>query len=345
MKILLVGENLRGTVLELMQKNLIELGNEVELINTNLFFKTSFLNRIINKLLKTPHYFGAGIYKLNRFVYERGSTGGFEYILFLKPILIFPETILKLKKYSKIVGLYMDHVDFPKTGSDYFYESIPLFDLYGSAIRSNVDAMLKFGAKRSIYFPITADPTYCHPLPVSPEERKQIGADVIFVGNYANERRAEYLEKLCADGYNVHVYGDGWQMLPAHSCLWKQNRISGQALCEAMAKVMCASKIVLAFMRTRNDEKVGCRTYEIPLCGGFMLHERNQEAEALLVAGREADFFDTYEELKTKINFYLEHSELREKIAKAGHERIAHCGELIRDQMEKLPELLRAELG
>ena len=111
-----------------------------------------------------------------------------------------------------------------------------------------------------------------------------------------------------------------------------------------MSKVMNAGKIVLAFMREHNDEKIGCRTYEIPLCGAFMLHERTKEAEKLFISGKEADFFGSYDELKEKIDFYLTNPDLRATIAKAGYEKILNGGELVFDQVKKLIEILKQEL-
>ncbi|MGC9603054.1 MAG: glycosyltransferase [Minisyncoccia bacterium] len=344
-KILIVGEVSLCAPTRLVYDDLLKLGNEPELIDTLKFFKVSLLNRVVNKFLKTPHYFGPGVKKLNRFIIERASAGKFEYVLFFKPSLIYPRTILELKKSAKILGIYMDHVDFLKSGSDHFYKTLPMFDLYMSTIHSNTEAMYKYGAKRSTFFPMTADSTFLHPVEVSPENMKRLGADVIFIGNYANEKRADYLERLCKDGYDVRIYGYGWQNLPADSCLRRKKRIFKPVLCTDMAEAFSAAKIGMAFMRECNDEKIGCRTYEIPLCGTFMLHERNKEVEEFLIPDKEAAFFDSYEEMKSKIDFYLKNPEIRKKVAKAGYERILNCGELIYDQMRKMPAMLKKELG
>ena len=86
------------------------------------------------------------------------------------------------------------------------------------------------------------------------------------------------------------------------------------------------------------------RTFEIPACGGFMLHERSGEVVGFFEERKEADYFDSAEELKDKIRFYLDKDDLRAKIARAGHERCATGGYLYSDrakQILKIYEKLR----
>ncbi len=351
MKILLVGENYRGAYSELIYNNLVKLGIKTEKINTGDFFKLSFINRVFNKFFKTPHYFGYGVRNLNKVVLERASSGNFDFIFFIKPTLIYPETIVKIKKNAggraKIVGLTLDSPDIFNYHSNYFYKSMPLFDLYIAGRREDGDAMYKFGAKKVYWFLFGAD-TSCHyPVKISADEKEKLGADIVFLGTYSKgEKRVEYLEKLCRDGYDVRIYGNSWNWyrLSCNSCLRKKNKIiPGNTPCEDMSKVISSSKIVLAFMRDVMEAKIGMRTFEIPLCGGFMLHQRTKEAEEFLIPDKEAVFFGDYEEMKEKIDFYLKHPELREKIAEAGYNKILNCGLLNSDIMEKIVSILKNE--
>lgn len=351
MKILLVGENFRGMLLESIYRNLLRLGVETETVNTHDLFKTSFANRVLNKFLKTPHYFGLGVKKINQIVLERVLTGRFDFIFFIKPVLIYPETIAEIKKTAggrtKTIGLTSDAVNIFNYHSDYFYRSMPFFDLYIAGRREDGEAMYKFGAKKVYCFLIGADPSCHYPVKVSADEKEKLGADVVFLGSYVRgEHRIEYMEKLCRDGYNVKIYGNNWEKLPADSCLCRKNRIiPGSTRCEAMSKVIAASKIVLAFMRETMDAKISLRTFEIPLCRGFMLHQRTKEAERLLIPDKEAVFFGDYKEMKEKIDFYLEHPELRNKIAEAGYKKILNCGLLSSDMVKKLVSILKNEIS
>lgn len=69
------------------------------------------------------------------------------------------------------------------------------------------------------------------------------------------------------------------------------------------------------------SDAVSTRTFEIPACGGFMLHIDNDEVRALFRVPEEIDVFATKEELYAKIDFYLDRSELRRTMIEAAHHR------------------------
>lgn len=351
MKILLVGEIYKGAFGELIHHNLVKLGVDTEIINTCDLFKTSFVNRVLNKFLKTSHYFGFGVRNINKIVLEKASIGKFDFVLFIKPILIYPKTIINIKKNVggrvKIIGLTLDPLNIFNYHSDFFYKSMPLFDLYIAGRREDGEIMYKFGAKKVYWFLFGTD-TSCHyPVKVSAVDKEKSGADIIFLGTYAKgEKRVEYMERLCQEGYDVKIYGNSWNNLPLNSCLRRKNKIiPGSTPCEEMSKIISGSKIVLAFMRDVMEAKIGMRTFEIPLCMGFMLHQRTKEAEELLISDKEAVFFSDYMEMKEKIDFYLKHPELRDKIAEAGYKKILNCDSLNNNVTKKLVSILKNEIS
>lgn len=351
MKILLIGEFFRGAFVEIIHDNFIKHGVEVEKINTHDFFKLSLLNRIINKFLKTPHYFGLGVKKLNKIISEKALSEKFDFVFFIKPVFIYPEMIEKIKKNAgcKVVALTLDPPDLFNYNSDYFYKSLPLFDLYFAGRNEDAEWLKRLGAKKVYWFWFGADTTCHYPVSILDNEKNKLGADIVFLGSFSKgERRVKYMEKLCQENYDVKIFGNSWNWynLGLNSCLRRKEKIiPGGTPCEEMAKVIASSKIVVAFMRDVMDAKIGMRTFEIPLCKGFMLHQRTKEAEELLIPDKEAVFFDTYKELKEKIDFYLKRPELREQIAEAGYRKILNCGLLAGDQIKKIVSILKNEIG
>jgi spore maturation protein CgeB len=63
------------------------------------------------------------------------------------------------------------------------------------------------------------------------------------------------------------------------------------------------------------------RTFEIPACGGFMLHERTDEVLNFFEEGAEIACFSDEVELVDKVRYYLTHESEREKMRRAAHER------------------------
>jgi len=319
-KILLVGDASPQDRIIFYRNAFKGLGCEVEILNTKGLYKISFLNRVLNRfILKTPVYFWTK--NLNSIVVKKAIENNPDFILFFKPIYISPTSILKIKSRGiKIFSWYPDDIFYPKNSSNFFYKSIFLYDCHFSTKSFNVKELVDFGAKRAVFLPHAVDLSCHHPVEVSTVEKEQLGADIIFVGTYAEDKRTDYLERLCQDGYDIKIYGNGWRKHPKNSCLFLKKFIKFKdAYCEDSSKIFNASKIILAFLRKHNRDAQTGRTYEIPACGAFMLHERTDEAKAIFKEGKEADFFGSYEELKKKVDFYLSHEEKRREIAKNGY--------------------------
>lgn len=338
MKVLLVGyftgHHAENSILD----SLKQLKVETYALNVDDYFKISLLNRIINRFRKVPVYFD--VMALNKELLKKAQVVKPDFILFTKPIYITPKTVIELKKKFKLYSWNFDHVDFPKNFSVHFYKSISFYDCHISSNANSAQALQRYGAKNSIVIPMTIDRNYFHTVKITEAQREQLKSDIVFVGNYVKEMRAEYCEKLCKDGYDIRVYGYGWEKLGRKSCLVKNKRIVSQLLgYEGMPKVFQSSKIALAFVRGHNNEMTGFRTFEIPLCGAFMLHVRTDTIGDFYEEGKEAEFFSSYEELKNKIDKYLHDDELRKKIASAGNERINKSNYFIIDHVKKFLEL------
>lgn len=331
MKILIGGEVFKGSSVNSGADGFRSLGAEVMMVNTSTY-KPSILNRIANKFLfKSPHYWMAGA--INAELLAAAENFRPDFILLFKPILITPVTVNALKKISKVFSWYPDYVYFPKTASSYFFQAIPLYDAHFSFNFANSEELKKFGAKQTLFLPCAADPIL-HRVPktLSPEEQSW-GADVIFIGTYAPEDRVKMLERLASEGVRIKIYGNGWKALPKDSPLVVSGAVQYRPLnSEDMAKGFAASKIAVAFVRQHNKETLACRTYEIPACGTFMLHERTSKTGEVFEEGKEAEFFSSYEELRDKVAYYLTHEEERRRIAEAGLRKIRSGGNYFKDR-------------
>ena len=78
----------------------------------------------------------------------------------------------------------------------------------------------------------------------------------------------------------------------------------------------------LCFLRHANRDLQTCRSIELPACGGFMVHERNDEIEALLRDLREAVYFSDDDELLSLCRFWLDRKDRRKSIATNARKRV-----------------------
>jgi spore maturation protein CgeB len=64
------------------------------------------------------------------------------------------------------------------------------------------------------------------------------------------------------------------------------------------------------------------RTFDIPACAGFMLHEYSDEVVGFFKPGKEIDTFNSVEECSDKIQYYLKNESIREKLALNGYNKL-----------------------
>lgn len=242
-------------------------------------------------------------------------------ILFVeKGLSIKPSTLIKVKKNQpeiKIVSYTLDDVMNPGNSSWYYRKDIPLYDFHFTNKKYNVKELSDLGAKKVRYFRNAYSKHVHHPVTVSREEADYYGADVSFIGTYEKER-VELLRHLADNGIQIKVWG--WGKNPETSGMIHDNILmTGKYVYDdEYAKVVCASKINLCFLRKINRDKETTRSIEIPACGGFMIAERTAEHAALFEEDKEAVYFEGKEELLSKVTYYLKETDKRTTIASNG---------------------------
>ena len=117
------------------------------------------------------------------------------------------------------------------------------------------------------------------------------------------------------------------------------------------AKAIRASRINLAILSEQREgassgDQITARTFEIPAAGGFMLHERTEEAMGYFEDGKECVFYADPDDLVAKIRYYLAHEDERAAIAAAGRRRCLSSGYSVDDRVDtvlaKYAELRKA---
>jgi spore maturation protein CgeB len=173
------------------------------------------------------------------------------------------------------------------------------------------------GARGVTYLPFAADPELHHPVELTERDRSTYGADVCFVGNWDPEREG-WLRRL--DFCDLAIWGNGYWSTRCRD-RWLRTRWRGRELVGAeMAKAALASRVNVNVLRVQNKGACNMRTFELPACGGFMLHERSADLPGLFRPGVECDDFGSPAELVDKVRQYLapEQEERRRALAAAG---------------------------
>jgi spore maturation protein CgeB len=100
----------------------------------------------------------------------------------------------------------------------------------------------------------------------------------------------------------------------------------GEVYADDYARALTAASIGVGFLRQTWPDQHTTRTFEIPACGSLLLADRTEEHLGFFEEGREAEFFDSVEELVDKAKFYAGHEAARARIAAAGRARCSASG-------------------
>jgi glycosyltransferase involved in cell wall biosynthesis len=82
-----------------------------------------------------------------------------------------------------------------------------------------------------------------------------------------------------------------------------------------------ASRVNLDICRTYQPDIVTMRVFDVLACGAFILADRSEALLELFVEDKEIVCFETPDEARDKIRFYLTHENERQRIMQAGHRK------------------------
>jgi spore maturation protein CgeB len=158
-----------------------------------------------------------------------------------------------------------------------------------------------------------ANPEEHRPLDLSEEDRQQYGCDVAFIG-WFGPVRTEALRRLT--DYDLRIWGLHWDKTPDLAPFVSSEPVYGLK----KTKIYNAARIVL---NIEDDEKqinaISQRIPEVLACGGFILTDWHKDLEVTpLVEGESIVCYRSLDELKEKVDYYLNHPEERKAISEKG---------------------------
>lgn len=319
MKLLLVCEYWYGTGGWSYKKYLEQLGCEVHVFDyRKKYFTAGESVAVLSAITRRINW-----KQMSRALIDQVATHRPDVVLVLKGETIQTSAFSQIKEQFHPILLQW-YPDSPfnvevKNATKESLASIPLFDCYFIYAHSLIEPLQRAGAKRVEYLPFCFDPEMLKPpASLTEEDKKKYATDVVFAGTWEPQREW-WLEKITE--FDLAVWGNMWERMKPGSPLqqkWKGAAVYG----EEISKLFAVSKIHLNFLREQNKDSHNVRSLEIPGFGGFLLTQRSKEqSEELYVEGKEIACFDSVDELKEKIRYYLDHEDERLAIAGAGHER------------------------
>jgi spore maturation protein CgeB len=239
------------------------------------------------------------------------------HIFVIKGSYLLLETIEEIKTKGIKISVFNPDNPFNKVHASSNFiikESIPYYDSYfiwSKEICKKINQL--YNKENGVYLPFAVDKELINFQPDF--NLMDYSYELSFIAN-ADKERINQIKKLISNDESIKkmlvIFGSGWEVLKnikKHGIINNQNYFN----------TIFRSKINLNFLRAQNKGGHNMRTFEIPACGGFMLHEYSEEAMVLFKADEQAVYFSSIDECIDKIKFYLKHDDIRKKIAKSGY--------------------------
>jgi len=208
---------------------------------------------------------------------------------------------------------------------------------YWNTIAGNVDyfftiqkddfftELKNIGANNFHYLPLACLPDFHKKITeINEEDRIKYGSDVSFAGAGYYNRKNVFAQLI---DFNFKIWGSDWHVGLPLSLLIQDG---GKRFTEEEAvKIYNYSKININLHSSMwhwdinpNGDFLNPRVYEILACGGFQLVDRRRYMEGLFEDGKDLVVFETVDDLRKKIKYYLANEEERSAIAAHGRETV-----------------------
>jgi glycosyltransferase involved in cell wall biosynthesis len=152
---------------------------------------------------------------------------------------------------------------------------------------------------------------------------------VLYIGNLYGAKLDRLARMKKSLGSDFNVYGK-W---PLYGFAGFLGPIKNRALFPYRVRTLTTQERTAVYMRSKigfnmhlsdGRETGNLRMYEAPFHGLMLLNDKaaNGAHEAIFHPGKEAVFYDSIEDAVEKAKYYLSHDSERERIARAGYERV-----------------------
>lgn len=220
----------------------------------------------------------------------------------------------------------------------HFLNALPEYDLVLAYRHINIKEYLRAGARRVELWRSWFVASRNHPVEMTPEQIREFGTDVVFVGHYEPDERLEYLEQMARQGIAFRLFGPGYDWNPV---LEKSALLCGHIPVRLVwggeyNLALAGAKIALCFLSKLNRDTYTRRCFEIPATGTLLLSEYSEDLAEMFEEGIEADYFRNSDEMISKIMIYLGDDNLRQRVASAGRARLLRDGHDVDSRMRQL---------
>ena len=322
LRILCIGETWLGSDARAAFAALRRLGHATHVIDEAHFVPTewsTFAGRAARKLLR-----GVMAAELR----ERSR----QMMRLLKPDALFvfkgnyvvPEILHDARAMGiRSVNYYPD-VSFHTHGPE-LPRTLPHYDHVFTAKTFGIADMRAHGVSSISFLAPGFDPEVHRPMALTGDDVERLGCDISFIGTWSPKKEGILAGlKEALPQARIRIWGNQWDKRTGRAL---DDSVMGTGITgDDYSRAICASSICLGLLSEAREgsssgDLITARTFQIPACGAFMLHEHTSEVSEWFVEDTEAVYFRSGAELASKAAYYLSREAERRAIAEAGLRR------------------------
>jgi hypothetical protein len=248
-----------------------------------------------------------------------------EFLLVFKGRFITPGTITALRSLGVRCYNFYPDVSFRAHGP-HLPKVLPEYDwIFTTKSFGLADMRDQLGITNASVIMFAFDPDLHHPMALSERDRKVLACDVSYIGTWS-PKKEELLSELAQrrPTIRMRIWGEQWWKATFGAQTLK-NAIGGRGVMGAeFVKAVCASSINLSIMSEKrlgasSGDQVATRTFSVPACGAFVIHERTEEVLELFRENEEIVCYSDIDDLVANVDRYLADPISRREIAERGH--------------------------
>lgn len=269
----------------------------------------TFYNQFLSKIPKIRNIKANAIYK----IYKKNNI---DFTIVLHDFLSKQEvTTIKQITPSPIALWFPDAISNFQKGMFFVagYDYLFFVDKY---IVEKLKSEFKLN---TFYLPQCCNPKAHKKFSLNTAEVNQYKCEITNAGNFYPSRMALYQHLT---QYDFKMWGPKpsfWLTVPEVTKM-----ITGKIVFnDEKSKAFSAAKIVLNNLHPAVINGVNKRMFEIPACGGFQITSHREAINELFEVGKEIVTYSDFNDLKTKIDYYLDpnNETERQQIIEAGYQR------------------------
>ena len=271
----------------------------------------------------------------------------------LNDLHITPDLILVMQgKELKVETLHTIKEKFPKAtlvnwffdkyfGGGAIYDTehmdvLEAYDYFFCSMKGVADKLKEKGIN-AYYLDEACDPNYHYVEYYNPFQKRKYGEDIAFVGNLGHfdihPNRIPALQRVIKEGFNIKIWGDiacDMKYIPADIKTYH----TGMIVINRAHSIVANTSLINLGLDHGTDIELGqsARIFRVMCAGGLYLSDNvlglnklfklNESEDAPITKDQEIVVFYNIDDMIRKMDFLLEHDDIRKAIAENGRKKV-----------------------